>query len=88
MRIPCPYCGERDVSEFSCLGEDRFRRPDPNAPEAERQFVQALYLRDNVAGEHEELWYHGSGCRSWLRVRRDTRTHEVISVVFANGARA
>ena len=38
------------------------------------------YLRDNPAGPHEELWYHGFGCRSWLRVKRDTRTHEIFAV--------
>ena len=30
-----------------------------------------------------ELWYHGGGCRSWLRVVRDTRTHEIESVALA-----
>ncbi len=27
-----------------------------------------------------ELWYHAFGCRSWLRVTRDTRTHEIFAV--------
>jgi sarcosine oxidase subunit delta len=30
-----------------------------------------------------ELWYHGFGCRSWLRVKRDTRTHEILGVEYA-----
>ena len=33
-----------------------------------------VYLRDNPAGAHRELWYHGAGCRAWLVVTRDTRT--------------
>ena len=39
-----------------------------------------VYLRDNPAGTIRELWYHASGCRSWLVVTRDTRTHAIESV--------
>ncbi len=81
MRIQCPFCGERDVSEFSYLGDAAFRRPGADASQAE--FYEAVYLRDNPAGPHEELWYHTSGCRSWLRVTRNTRTHEILGVAFA-----
>lgn len=81
MRIQCPFCGERDSSEFTYLGDATVRRPDPSAPEA---YFEAVYLRDNPAGRHEELWYHGFGCRSWLRVTRDTRTHEIFDVRMCN----
>ncbi|WP_129775364.1 sarcosine oxidase subunit delta [Peristeroidobacter soli] len=83
MRIQCPFCGERDSSEFTYLGDATVRRPDPSAPE---QYFEAVYLRDNPAGRHEELWYHGFGCRSWLRVTRDTRTHEIFTVEMYNDA--
>ena len=36
----------------------------------------------------EELWYHGGGCRAWLKVRRNTVTHEIFSVEAAAGAGA
>ena len=39
-----------------------------------------VYLRANPAGPQHELWYHSAGCRSWLNVTRDTRTHEIASV--------
>jgi len=42
-------------------------------------------LRDNPSGNHQELWYHGGGCRSWLVVTRNTRTHEISDVKFAGG---
>jgi sarcosine oxidase subunit delta len=84
MRVRCPFCGERDSSEFTFHGDASVRRPDPNAPDAAAQFFDAVYLRDNPAGRYEELWYHASGCRSWLAVARDTRTHEVFSVRFAS----
>jgi methylglutamate dehydrogenase subunit B len=81
MRIPCPCCGSRDVQEFSYLGDANLRRPDPEAPEA--AFHDYVYLRDNTAGPHRELWYHGSGCRNWLVVTRNTVTHAISGVRFA-----
>ncbi|WP_341987302.1 sarcosine oxidase subunit delta [Azorhizobium sp. AG788] len=77
MRIPCPYCGLRDAQEFAYLGDATVTRPDPAAPGAEDAFHDYVYLRDNPAGAHKEYWYHGAGCRSWLVVARDTRTHEI-----------
>ena len=84
MRIPCPFCGERDAEEFSTLGGVAGVRPDPEAPDAMAQFHAHVHLRDNPAGPHEEHWYHGSGCRRWLVVTRDTRTHQVLGARFAS----
>lgn len=80
MRIQCPYCGERSVNEFAYLGDAGIQRPDSNASDAAARFFEAVYLRDNPAGPHKELWYHTYGCRSWLRVTRDTLTHEILRV--------
>ena len=77
MRIPCPHCGLRDVREFSYLGDAALTRPDPAAADALGRFTEYVYLRDNPAGPHQELWYHGSGCEAWLVVTRDTRTHVI-----------
>lgn len=85
MRIPCPFCGERDVAEFSYLGDAAYRRPGPETTNIEYAFYEAVYLRDNLAGQHVELWYHASGCRSWLRVWRNTVTHEILKARFAQG---
>lgn len=84
MRITCPFCGERESAEFAYLGDADFARPsDPFAPDAPARFYEAVYLRENPAGPHDELWYHSFGCRSWLRVTRDTRTHEILAVELA-----
>jgi methylglutamate dehydrogenase subunit B len=80
MRIACPHCGLRDVREFTYLGDATLERPDPQAPDALERFVSYVFMRDNAAGAHRELWYHGAGCQAWLAVERDTRTH-VISAV-------
>jgi sarcosine oxidase subunit delta len=84
MRIPCPFCGDRDLTEFTYLGDATVTRPDPEGPGAAERFYEAVYLRDNPAGPLDELWYHGAGCRTWLRVTRNTVTHEVRGAVFAN----
>ena len=83
MRIECPFCGERDVSEFTYLGDADFRRPAADTEDLADRFYEAVYLRDNPVGPHAELWYHAGGCLSWLRVTRNTRTHEVLAVQLA-----
>jgi sarcosine oxidase subunit delta len=76
MRIPCPFCGPRDSAEFAYLGDANSVRPE----EADEPAMYAyVYLRDNPAGPHREHWYHASGCRLWLAVTRDTRTHAILS---------
>lgn len=88
MRIPCPHCGPRGHDEFAYYGDATAVRPDPARPDAERAFCDYVYLRDNPAGVHRELWYHAQGCQTWLIVERDTRTHAIGRVVQARGASA
>ncbi len=84
MRIKCPYCGERDASEFAYLGAADLRRPDAAGEGAAEAFFEYVYLRETPAGVNAELWYHAAGCHSWLRVERDTRNHIIHSVAFAS----
>ena len=88
MRIPCPYCGSRDHSEFAYLGDATPKRPDPAEQNAAALFFDYVYLRDNPAGPHREFWHHLAGCRSWLVVTRDTRTHAVTAVALATEGEA
>ena len=78
MRITCPHCGERDVREFSYLGDATLQRPNPSTKDATSAFVEYVYFRQNPAGIHREYWYHAAGCQSWLTVTRDTNTHEFL----------
>jgi len=73
--ITCPYCGPRSGVEFA------FERPMEaivalDAPTDEA--VARLYTRENPRGLSWELWRHAYGCRAWVRVRRDTATHEIV----------
>jgi methylglutamate dehydrogenase subunit B len=86
MRIACPWCGPREVGEFTYLGDAKPGRPAPGA--SEEAVFDYVYLRDNIAGEMSEHWYHGGGCRAWLRVTRSTTTHEIFAVEPAPGVGA
>ena len=82
IRIKCPFCGERDHSEFTYAGDATKVRPAQDITNKE-VWLEYVYLRDNPKGPHQEYWQHAHGCRQWLIVERDTVTHEVISVSFA-----
>jgi heterotetrameric sarcosine oxidase delta subunit len=86
MIIPCPYCGPRDSSEFVYQGEGGRTRPDQASTDQDA-WNAYVYDRLNTAGEHDEIWQHSGGCRSHLAVRRNTLTHKVLSVAFANAGR-
>ena len=84
MIINHPHLGPRDAAEFTILGDaSLLKRPDWQADDADDAFYNYLYLRDNPAGLHRELWFHEQGDRSWLVVTRDTVTHAVVDVVLA-----
>ncbi len=83
MIINHPILGPRDAAEFVYLGDAALiNRPDGMTASVET-FHDYLYLRDNPAGEHRELWYHEQGDRSWLVVTRNTVTHEITKVELA-----
>ena len=85
MIIKHPHLGPRDASEFTILGDaSLINRPSWQAENADDAFYSYLYLRDNPAGLHRELWFHEQGDRSWLIVTRDTLTHAVINVALAS----
>ncbi len=85
MIINHPLLGPRDRQEFTYLGDaSLLNRPDWQAGNAMDQFYEYVYLRDDPAGEHRELWYHEHGDRSCLVVTRNTVTHEITNVELAS----
>ncbi len=89
MVIEHPLLGPRDSAEFTILGDAALiDRPGWADPDAAEKFHDYVYVRDNPAGEHRELWYHEHGDRSWLVVTRDTVTHEVLRVELARDVAA
>lgn len=84
MLIPHPLLGPRDAQEFTYLGDaSLLKRPDGMADNVSDAFNEYVYLRDNPAGVHRELWFHEQGDRSWLVVTRNTVTHEIIHAELA-----
>ncbi len=81
--IPCPHCGIRPTEEFDIRGAVPGPRPEDDADLP--QWIDYVHLRENPRGRLQEHWHHVGGCRRWLVVERDTRTHQVYSVHDAAG---
>ena len=45
---------------------------------------QLCLFAEKSIGKHLELWQHISGCRQWIKVERDTLTHEIFKILKAN----
>jgi len=84
MIINHPLLGPRDSEEFVYLGSaDLINRPNWESETAIEDFHEYQYIRENIAGDNVELWYHEQGDQSWLVVTRSTLTHEIKSVELA-----
>ena len=78
LRIPCPWCGIRDETEFRFGGEAHVERPGLEVSDA--AWADYLFNRENPKGLHYERWCHVYGCSQWFNVVRDTVTHEIHAV--------
>ena len=77
LLIKCPWCGERDETEFSYGGEAAIKRPlDPETLD-DKQWADYLFMRKNSRGLFLEQWNHSLGCRQWFLVERNTVTYEI-----------
>lgn len=77
LLIPCPWCGNRDESEFKYGGEAHITRPaDPDAL-SDAEWADYLFLRKNTKGPFLERWVHAAGCRRWFNVARDTVSNRI-----------
>jgi sarcosine oxidase subunit delta len=70
--------------EFTYGGDANNVYPGLSEETSEKQYFEYTYLRDNPCGPHLEYWHHVNGCRQWIKVKRDTLTHEVIATVPAD----
>ena len=79
MRIPCPYCGERDLSEFTYGGDASKARPAHGSKGA-KTWGDYVFTFENPKGPHVEYWQHTLGCRQWFKLKRNTATNEILGV--------
>lgn len=75
--ITCPFCGERNESEFIFGGPAGADRPDPTEV-SDAEWVDYLTGVPNPLGPVRERWWHTHGCGEWLTLWRDTRTHDIV----------
>ena len=80
LLIRCPWCGEREETEFHAKGEGGIRRPAEPAAASDAAWADYLFMRRNAKGRHHELWLHAHGCRRWFHALRDTVSHEIVAV--------
>ena len=74
-------CGMRSQNEFSYGGDATVKRPELNKEISDQDWDNFVYNRKSLRGKHKELWQHLSGCRQWIKVERDTATHEIFKTV-------
>ena len=80
LLIACPWCGEREETEFGYGGQAHVAYPeDPEALDDE-QWAQFLFFRANPKGQFAERWVHSAGCRRWFNAVRDTVSNQFISI--------
>ena len=84
LNIRCPYCGDRSQKEFAYGGDGTVVRPKLNQEISDEKWDEFVYLRKSPRGKHIELWHHISGCRQWIKVQRDTVTHEIFRTAKMN----
>ena len=84
LNIKCPYCGDRSQKEFAYGGDGTVIRPELNQEISDEKWDEFVYLRKSPRGRHLELWQHISGCRQWIKIERDTLTHEIFKTLKAN----
>ena len=84
LNIKCPYCGDRSQKEFAYGGDGTVIRPELNQEISDEKWDEFVYLRKSPRGIHIELWHHIAGCRQWIKVQRDTVTHEIFRTAKIN----
>ena len=83
MMIPCPHCGDRDVSEFRYGGDASKQRPAHGTGDLQ-VWHDYVFLFENPKGPHTEYWQHVLGCRRWFRLSRNTATNEIEIEMMVN----
>ena len=72
LLINCPFCGEREETEFHCGGEAHIVRPQTPSALSDDEWADYLFMRTNPKGVHLERWRHDVGCGRWFNAARDT----------------
>ena len=77
LLINCPFCKNRNETEFVYGGPVGVNRPDPNIS-TDTEWVEYLTLVPNPTGPVREYWWHARGCGKWFAITRNTVTHDIL----------
>lgn len=72
--VKCPWCGEREQTEFSYGGEAHIARPLKPEGISDEEWGAYIYTRQNTKGVMAERWIHTQGCGRWFNAIRHTVT--------------
>ena len=78
LKIPCPFCGPRNETEFAHGGPLKARRPADASEVDDGAWVEYLTVPSNPLGPVRERWWHVRGCGLWFTLARDTRSHDLV----------
>ncbi len=78
LLITCPWCGERDLTEFYYGGEAHIARPLKPFEISDEEWGNYIFFRTNPKGNHQERWQHRNGCRKWFNAIRHTNSDEFV----------
>ncbi|MEM9603655.1 MAG: sarcosine oxidase subunit delta [Pseudomonadota bacterium] len=77
QRFLCPFCGERDETEFHFGAEAGRHRPEPADRVDADAWYRYLHAQAAPRGPAREVWVHLS-CGEFFLMERDTVTREVL----------
>ena len=77
LSIPCPWCGDRDETEFHYGGQAGVAYPRDPMAQSDGEWAEYVFMRDNPKGWFAERWFHTTGCRRWFNLQRHTVTYEI-----------
>jgi len=80
LLITCPWCGDREETEFGYGGQAHVAHPAAPEELSDQEWAQYLFFRDNPKGPFAERWVHSAGCRRWFNAVRDTVSNEFLSI--------
>ena len=81
LKIPCPFCGPRNETEFAHGGPVKSQRTDDASTLSDHDWIEYLTVPKNPLGPVQERWWHVRGCGQWFTITRDTRSHDLCDEV-------
>ena len=86
LLITCPWCGDREETEFGYGGQAHVAYPAQPENLTDEEWAQYLFFRENPKGPFAERWVHSAGCRRWFNAVRDTVSNEFLRIYKPGGA--